>query len=139
MKGLGSLIRLNRWTVDERRRDLAELEKLRATLAARLRDLAREHSEQQEFVRDSTVVAIAWPAWAAANRATREKIAGSIDEVDDRIEIAREAVSSAWRELRKVENAMAGIEERRRLRRARIEQQTLDDVALEMYRRRDPA
>ena len=97
MKSLDNLIRLHKWQLDEKRRNLAELEKLREALQLDLvklaADLAREGA-LADTAGDGTLAAgtLAFPGWMAATLARRDKINASIIESEQRILTAKEEV-----------------------------------------------
>ena len=139
MKGLKSLIRLHKFRLDERRRGLQELETLRLRLDAALVRLEAEVRAEKRTVETAPEMAFAFADYAASARDRRDKLVDSIDETKQQIEQAREAVNEAFQELKKYEITQANRERMAARRAARLEQAELDEVGLNVYRRRGRA
>jgi flagellar FliJ protein len=133
---LDSLIRLHRWQLDERRRQLADLD----ALAHRLRDeqsrLASEQSAEQSVASSSQEASTAYGAYARRLIERRRKLTESIDSVERQIVQARELLTEAFREVKRYEIAAASRASQHSKRVARREQTTLDEVASIADRRR---
>jgi flagellar export protein FliJ len=136
MSTLDSLIRINRWKLDEQRRQLAELDRL----AARLRDeagrLEQELSSEQRAASASFEASLGYPSFARELIERRRKLAASIEEVDSRIAAARDALAETFGEIKRYEITAANRAKRERATTARKQAATQDEVALQIYRRR---
>lgn len=136
MSTLESLIRLHRWQLDERRRQLADLD----TLASKLRDeqarLADEEKAEQGVAAQSPEAATAYGAYARRLVERRRKLAESVASVEQQIMQARDALSEAFREVKRYEIAAANRAAQQGKRTARREQAGLDEIAAETDRRR---
>lgn len=139
MSALDQLVRLHGWTLDERRRKVADLE----LLADRLRtDLARIDAElvrEEKTASGSPELLAAFTAYAAIARKRREKLARSIIDVEQEIERAREAVQEAFQELKRYEQTLANRKARAADAQRRRDQIVADDVGIEMFRRKEKA
>ncbi len=136
MTALDSLIRLHRWQLDERRRQLAELE----TLADKLRNeetrLVAEQASEQAIASSSTEAASGYGAYASHLVERRRKIVQSLASVEQQVVLARDALSETYREVKRYEIAAATRAAHQRKRTARLQQRTLDEIGIETYRRR---
>jgi flagellar protein FliJ len=136
MSALDSLIRLHRWQLDERRRQLAELE----TLAEKLRQegarLVAEQASEQTVAAASTEAATAYGSYAAHLVERRRKLEQSLASVEQQLVLARDALSETYREVKRYEIAAATRAAQQRKRSARQQQNALDEVAIETFRRR---
>jgi flagellar export protein FliJ len=136
MSALDSLIRLHRWQLDERRRQLAELE----TLAEKLRQegarLVAEQASEQTVAAASTEAATAYGSYAAHLVERRRKLEQSLTSVEQQLILARDALSESYREVKRYEIAAATRAAQQRKRSARQQQNALDEVAIETFRRR---
>jgi len=139
VRNLTSLIRLHKFLLDERRRGLKELESLRAQLGAALARLESEISAEKKTVESAPEMAFAFAEYAAGARERRGKLNQSIDDTEQQIERARDAVNEAFQELKKYEITQANRERLAARRAARLEQASLDEIGLDVYRRKDPA
>jgi flagellar export protein FliJ len=137
MTALQSLIRLHRWQVDERRRQLAELEALGEKLRGEQQRLEAEQRSEQTAAEGSAEAAYAYGSYAGALVERRRTLAQSFAEVEQQILKARDAVAEAFQEMKRYEITAANRQRQQRLKVARRQQGALDDIAIDNYRRRD--
>jgi flagellar export protein FliJ len=137
MTALESLIRLHRWQVDERRRQLAELEALGDKLRDEQQRLEAEQRSEQAAAASSTEAAYTYGNYAGALAERRRILAQSFAEVEQQIVKAREVVAEAFQEMKRYEITAANRQRQQRAKIARRQQAALDDVALDTYRRRN--
>lgn len=130
------LVRLQRWTLDEKRRTLGDLERLAARLEGDLARLDREIEAEKAAVGGSPDGARVFPIYAGAALKRRERLLQSLRQVEQEREQARGEVQEAFEELKKVEQTRANLEQRRQQRLRRKEQAQLDEVALAQHRKR---
>ena len=135
MKSRDTLIRLHKFHVDERRRQVAELEMMLDEFRRKESDLERQVKSEQEKAGISDIGHFAYPMFAKSVIKRRENILRSIDDLTVQLEAARDQLAEAYRELKKVET----LEENRKRRTRKIvnrrEQAELDEVALTQHRR----
>jgi len=121
-----TLIRLNEWTVDQRRRDLGEVLASLASLEAGLKRLREELIKEQSVVRSPPEEAGFFygnDAAAVINR--REDLNQGILRMEEQVAEAREKLNEAYRDLKKYEIA----QESQDAREPR-EQETLNELGL---------
>ncbi len=133
MKGLSGLIRLNRWRVDEKRRELIGLENMRQDLLVRRTALDVEIAAEQH-VADESVVQYAYGTYVKNALRRRETLNKSIAEVEAAITEKQREVGEAVQELKKIEIAADRRAERERLEMNRRDQIAMDEIALNVYR-----
>ena len=136
MRTLSTLIRMHRFQLDEKRRALTDLENLRSDLIGQRDKMEAELKAEQEIAKKVEVGAFAYAGFARGVIARREKLAGSLAEIDARIEDARQDVAAAFQDLKRHEIALAQRKRRQREEADRREQIALDEVSLDMHRRR---
>lgn len=136
MSSMEGLVRLQRWTLDEKRRTLGDLERLAARLEGDLVRLDREIEAEKAAVGASPEGARIFPIYAGAALKRRERLLQSLRQVEQEREQARTEVQEAFEELKKVEQTRANLEQRRQQRLKRKEQAQLDEVALTQHRKR---
>jgi flagellar FliJ protein len=134
MKTLASLIRLHKWTLEEKRRALAALQGLRADLVRQQQELEVEVVREQSTAKGGMESAWTYSGYAKAVIHRRETLKRSVIDVDKRIEQARDAVNVAWREMRKYEIAEERNQARKNAEVARVERLELDEIALTQNR-----
>lgn len=135
-----SLIRLNEWNVDEKRRKLGELLRLQADLEDQLKRLDEEHTrEQQAAAADPTGAGLTYANYAHHVRQRRDNLQDSIAQMEIVIGYARDELSESYQELKKYETVEQNRQRRHDLEQARREQTMLDEVALNQHRRKKRA
>jgi len=136
VSALKTLIRLHRWQIDERQRQVAELEGLAERLRGERTRLAAERAHEQAAAVESLAGQLAYPGYirrALERQATLER---SLGETEAQIAQARDALADAFQELKRHEIAEASRDYQRRQQQARRDRIELDAVAIETYRRR---
>ncbi len=136
MRSLPTLIRLSRWELDQKRRKLGELERLRVDFETQSERLEAELRGEQKSATLSDEGRYAYPAYADAVIDRRRTLARSIAEVEASIEAAREELTTAFEKVKTYELAEERRQDRARATAQRRERLELDEIGLEMYRRR---
>lgn len=136
MSALDSLIRLHRWQLDERRRQLAELDALGEKLRQEQTRLASEEQSEQAAASASHEAATAYGNYATRLIERRDRLQKSLASVQQQIAEARETLAETYREVKRYEIASANRAMQQRKRLARAQQRTLDELAIENYRRK---
>lgn len=136
MTALGNLVRLNRWVLDEKRRKLSDLQRLLDKLRGNLAALEDHVAAERAIASTSSEGATAYPSFVAAALDRRNKIQQSISNLEREVELAREEVGEAFRELKKYETAQQNAHLREHKKRMRREQLDLDELGIGIYRRR---
>lgn len=139
MSALDSLIRLYKWQLDERRQQVAELERLEIRLKSELQKLHDEVAAEQRAAAGSTEAAQAWSGWSTVATARRKTLETSIVEAQEQMVRAREALAEAFQEVKRYEIALATREKREKISLSRRAQQRQDEIALQTFRNRRSA
>jgi flagellar protein FliJ len=137
MSTLDSLIRLNRWQLDERRRDLATLEDFAAKLTEERQKLDVEDERERAVASASPEAAFAYAGYARRLIDRKRRIEQSQAETADQIVLAREALALAFQDTKRYEIAAANRQKQQEQREARRQQQSLDEIGLESFRRKN--
>lgn len=136
MKGLDSVIRLQRWQLDEKRRKLTDLERLRAELLGRLQRLDHEVQQEGQLAGRDNEVAAAFPKYVSAALQQKQTLRNSIGDVDTQIVAAQDDVSVAFEAVKRYETVADNHVRRQRAEIARRLRAELDEVGIESHRRR---
>ena len=136
MTAIESLARLHRWQLDERRRQLADLDQLAFKLREEAQRLVAEQKNEQSVAAGSPEAATAYAAYARRLIERRKKIEASLASVEQQIAQAREALAEAYQEVKRYEIAAANRVMQQRRRQNRQQQRVLDELGVEVYRRR---
>ncbi|EAV45630.1 flagellar export protein FliJ [Stappia sp. BW2] len=129
MKTRDSLIRLKRFQVDEKRRQLAQIESMIAEFNRMADELDDQIRSEQERVGITDVTHFAYPTFAKAAADRRDNLRNSAHELDDQLQRARDELSEAIEELKKFEQLEERDQQRERTAQEMAEQDLLDEVA----------
>lgn len=135
MKSRESLIRLHRFQVDEKRRQVADLEAMIADFRRMEQDLEHQITTEQERSGITDVTHFAYPTFAKAAMDRRQNLLASIEELDAQLVEAKEEFSESYSELKKYELMQEKDVDRRRGEASALEQRELDDIGIEAHRR----
>lgn len=133
---LKNLIRVHRWTLDERRRTLVDLERMAEKLKGDLAELDAELERERQAAIKAPEMAFTYPAFASAARQRKDRIRRSIEDLGKEIDRAREQVEDAFQELKKYEMALEAAERRQLDKLKRREQAALDEMGLAQHLRK---
>ena len=134
-KSMTGLIRLHKWQLDEKRRNMGELEKMRSELLHNLQHLQDELAAEKKMAASSPIVSIHYVGYAQQVMVRRENIKNSISEVDASIENMKDQVAEAFKELKKYQVVEQREQDRLLADRNLRQQSELDELAINMHRR----
>ncbi|MBN9671735.1 flagellar export protein FliJ [Roseibium aggregatum] len=129
MKTRDSLIRLKRFQVDEKRRQLAQIESMISEFNRMADELDDQIRSEQERVGITDVTHFAYPTFAKAAADRRDNLRNSAHELDDQLQRAQDELSEAIEELKKFEQLEERDQQRERTAQEIAEQDQLDEIA----------
>lgn len=136
-KSLKSLIRLGKWNVDEKRRILAALHDREDQTIAAIEEMDRQLvAEQQVAAADALGAGLTFGGFYDRHMHRRDALLKQLDALRQEIEVARDDLAEAYRELKTYETAEKSRLKREREEEDRKEQATLDEIGLNLHRRR---
>src|SRR5215213_6199098 len=103
MKSRDTLIRLKKFQVDEKRRQVAQLEGMIAEFERMAHELDQQILSEQDKAGIHDVTHFAYPTFAKAAMTRKENLLASAEGLRGQLEAARGALSEAFDELKKVE------------------------------------
>lgn len=128
------LIRLARFKVEELQKQMAEIERIRASINDQIERLDESVPEEQAVASENRDGYLAYGSYARSVIQRKEKLRSSLDEVDGQADALRSRLEDAFAELKKFElleeRRVARIEQS--LRNA--EQAEMDEIAGRMRR-----
>jgi flagellar FliJ protein len=136
MKGLDSIIRLQEWKLDEKRRKVADLERLAQRLHDQIASLEREVRDEQKIAAKDAMAARGYGHYANAVIQRREKLLKSLAGVEQEMAVALDEVAAAFREFKKFDLIRERNRAREEVLEKRRQQSELDEAGLGVYRRR---
>ena len=136
-KGLETLIRLNEWTVDQKRRKLGDLLRLIDGFEVEAKKLEQDLiNEQAAAAASPNEAGFLYGYYADAVIDRRAIIQISTQQLEKDADEAREEVSLAYRELKKFETAMEARKKREEAEMASKDQLELDEVGMRTFNRK---
>ncbi|MEP2943148.1 MAG: flagellar export protein FliJ [Hyphomicrobiales bacterium] len=135
MKSRDSLIRLKKFQVDEKRRQLMAIEMMVADFNRMANELDLQIKSEQERSGITDVGHFAYPTFAKAAITRRDNLLQSADDLSGQFEDAQNALSEAVEELKKVELLEERDQSRVRAEAEAAEQEELDEMALRVVSR----
>lgn len=136
-KGLKSLIRLNEWTVDEKRRVLGQKLAKVAELEEGLKSLENELLTEQSTAQESPQEAgLFYGNYVNGVINRRDRFKSQIVKMEEQVVAAREDLNEAYRELKKFETINKQREKREAEELEKKQQQTLDELGLQNHQRK---
>ena len=131
-KSVATLIRINELTVDERRRELGEHLIELDDLEAALNRLEKEVVDEQRIAATQPQTAgFLYGAYADSVTHRREQFQLTIASKQQEITVARDALSDAYRELKKYEVIYQNQQSKEAEEQARKDQVDLDELGLQ--------
>jgi flagellar protein FliJ len=136
MSGLDQLIRLQRWTLDEKRRQATDLELLIERLIQDIIKLDEQVEREIEASRANLELQRALPGYRNAMKGRRERMDKSLVDLRGELEKLREQITEAFSDLKKTEQTVKNREQRHRLAERRKDQAISDEIGLQLHRRK---
>lgn len=135
MDRLDGLIKIHKWHVDEKRRSIGELEGARLQLVGQIAKLAADYENEKKLMSEQNIP-VNFQAYATHYKSRRANIEKSIAEYDASIELLRDELAGLYQELKQYETVAERRKEREDQRRKKIEQAGLDEIGLNIHRKR---
>jgi chromosome segregation ATPase len=136
MNGLAQLLRLQKWTLDEKRRQAADLVALIERLQGDIARLDEEVAREIEVARTDLEASRHLPPYRDIMAKRRERLEQSVADVTLELERVREEIAETFGDIKKTEQTLQNRIERKRQQIARREQIATDEMGLELHRRK---
>lgn len=135
MKSRTSLIRVQRFQVEEIQRRVADLERMLDDFRREQEDLEKRVRYEQEKAGITDEGHFAYPTYAKYASMRRDNLSQSIDELSRQVEAERARLADAFEELKKVELVDESARNRAKAETRRREQAELDEMAIGLHQR----
>ena len=136
MSGLSQLLRLQRWTLDEKRRQAGDLELLIERLVQDITQLDAAVEREITASRENLELQRALPGYRKVMSDRRERLDNSLVDLRGELEKLREQITEAFSELKKTEQTVKNREQRQRHAERRKDQAISDEIGLQQHRRK---
>lgn len=135
MTGLGNLVRVHQWILDEKQQRLTQLLQLLDRFKTDLEVLEQGLEAERQEAGRTLDGALAFQTFIAAALERRGKLRQTITNLEREVEMARDDVGAAFQELKKYEAAEEIQARHEAAQRRRRHQLALDDLGIGLYRR----
>jgi flagellar FliJ protein len=129
MKSRESLIRLKRFQVDEKRRQVSQIEMMIAEFTRMIGDLDEQIVSEQNRVGIHDITHFAYPTFARAAIQRRDNLRASVHELEEKLDRAQAELAEAVEDMKKIEQIEERDQHRERDARDMAEQIALDELA----------
>jgi flagellar export protein FliJ len=136
MSGLDQMLRLQKWTLDEKRRQATDLEALIERLRGDIRRLDEEVANEVEAARNDLELSRMLPDYKKTMAQRRARIEKSVADLTGELDKLRDQIMESFAELKKTEQTIANRAQRQRVAQRRREQNRADEVGLQLHRRK---
>jgi flagellar FliJ protein len=136
MTGLDQLLRLQKWPLDDKRRQAADLVALIERLQGDIAKLDEEVAREIEVARTDLEASRHLPPYRDMMAKRRERLEQSVADVNLELERVREEIAETFGDIKKTEQTIQNRLERKRQAAARREQIATDEMGLEQHRRK---
>jgi flagellar export protein FliJ len=136
MSGLDQMLRLQKWTLDEKRRQATDLEALIERLRGDIRRLDEEVANEVEAARNDLELSRMLPDYKKTMAQRRERIEKSVADLTAELDKLRDQIMESFAELKKTEQTIANRAQRQRVAQRRRDQNRADEVGLQLHRRK---
>lgn len=137
-KDFKTLVRMRKWALDEKQRELGEMLGVLGNLEAEKEALEQAVLAEQKVAAENPELAgFAYGGFANAVIAEREAITKMIAEQEEKIDVFREEVADAFKELKTAEIAERNLLEAERAEEEKKEQDELDEIGMRSVTRDD--
>lgn len=130
-----SLIRLKKFQVDEKRRQVAQIEMMIADFERMAAELDQQIEIEHQKTGISDVAHFAYSTFAKAALQRRDNLLKSAGDMRDKLETAQDELAEAIEDLKKVELLDQRENMREAAEQSRIEQAELDEIGRLRHRR----
>ncbi len=130
-----SLIRLKKFQVDEKRRQVAQIEMMIADFERMAGELDQQIEIEQQKTGISDVLHFAYSTFAKAAIARRDNLLASAHDMKDKLEAAQDALAEAIEDLKKIELLDQREHGREIAEQAKIEQAEYDEIGRYRHQR----
>jgi flagellar export protein FliJ len=136
MKGLKTLIKLNRRKLDELRRRMGILENQKNQLLAQSARLSKELEQEIAMASQKPEMGQFFGGFAKRIQSRQENIAAEVRKLDQQMAALRDEIANAYTDVKKFEIAEENARKREEVEQNRKETIILDDIAAQQYTRR---
>lgn len=136
MKGLATLIKLHKRTLDELRRKMGVLENQKAAHLRAIEKMRQELAQETELARKQPDMAMFFGDFAQRIKNRQIEITKEIMALDKQMDTLRDEIAVAFGEMKKYEIALENSKKRKADEQNRKDTIMLDEIAAQQHRRK---
>jgi flagellar protein FliJ len=135
MKGLKTLVRINKLKLEDQQRQLAELEGASNVFRSQIIVMEESMRQESEIADQNPDTAHTVGGFVQSTLTRRGTLQSSLGEIEEQITLLRDAVATAFREIKRFELIMERREDASRRKAGRRERKVEDETAIAVFRR----
>lgn len=136
IKSIKSLIKLQNWKVDEKRRAIGVLEGRRIELVQYIKDLDKQIAIEKEAWED-VFIGVNFGEYVLGVGRKQDEARTKIAKLDEEIDVLKDALADLFQDLKQYEIVLEQREKRIKDAEAKAEQDMLDEVGLNLHLRKN--
>jgi flagellar export protein FliJ len=138
-KDLHSLIRLRKWAVDEKQRELGELLGREQMVENAIAQLEAQMQTERDIVRDNpTMAGFTFGTYSQFHKMQREHLQAALSALREKIDEMRDALADLYKEQKVAEISQDNRTQAAKAERERKTQNMLDEIAADRHQRKQP-
>jgi len=134
-KPLGKLIRFHRYHLDEKRRQIRELEEAEAALSGQIDTLEGQMASERAALQATPDARSDYGGFVRTQLDRRAELKKEKELASDAVAQARDALLNAFAELKRYEITLERYEQAERQERDKVDQSEVDETALQNHSR----
>tara|TARA_Y100000590_G_scaffold470641_1_gene667302 strand:- start:5384 stop:5800 length:417 start_codon:yes stop_codon:yes gene_type:complete len=135
MKTIASLIRLHKWELEQKRRELVFLQGEENSIIKEKNQLENNLKNEQKFIANDIDLLRLYGNYAQYIIQEREKLESELKLINKKMIESRIKVGEAYQDLKKYEIFLNNLEEKMNKKLQNIENIEADEISIEMFRR----
>ncbi len=137
MANLDSIIRLHKHELDEQQKQLAELNSLATKIEQDIQNLEKQKEKEIIAIQGDVLLTAALPSYLEKCKKQKDDLLLSLEFVEEKIDEMRNSIQEKFTELKKFELIDTKRKSEKEKALLKKENEELDEIALDNYRRNE--
>lgn len=137
MANLDSLIRLHKHELDEQQKQLAELNSLATKIEQDIQNLEKQKEKETTAIQGDVFLSAALPNYLEKCKKQKDDLVLSLEFIEEKIDEMRNSIQEKFTELKKFELIDTKRKNEKEKTLLKKENEELDEIALDNYRRNE--
>ena len=135
MRAITSLIRLHKWELEQKRRELVFLQGEEASIIEKKNQLEYGLKKEQELIANDVELLRLYGNYAQCIIQERENLESELKSINEKLLESRIKVGQAYQDLRKYEIVLSDLEVKEKRDLQGAENKEVDEISIEIFRR----